>query len=182
MHQWPYVITASSSGIIYGNESAAKDYGARSGGLAEQGAKSCSRRGQRNGSQRSGIASSRRSLRRAVENARQGEVLDQLARTAARQKVIALDTSSTIAFLSGERGRDVSAVEEALRFRQGIFPPVVVTELLSDPAVRLEIGTLIRAVPRLEIIEGYWERAEELRARLLRRDLKAHLADSLIAQ
>jgi len=96
--------------------------------------------------------------------------------------VIALDTSSAIAFLSGERGRDVTAVEEALRFRQGVFPPVVVTELLSDPALRSEVGTLIRAVPRLEIVDGYWERAGELRARLLRRGLKARLADSLIAQ
>lgn len=96
--------------------------------------------------------------------------------------MIALDTSSAIAFLSGEHGRDVTAVEEALRLRQGAFPPVVVTELLSDPAVRSEIGTLIRAVPRLEILAGYWERAGELRARLLRRGLKARLADALIAQ
>jgi predicted nucleic acid-binding protein len=96
--------------------------------------------------------------------------------------VIALDTSSTIAFLSGERGRDVTAVETALRFRAGVFPPVVVTELLSDPAVRSGISALIRSVPRLEILDGYWERAGELRARLLRRGLKARLADSLIAQ
>jgi predicted nucleic acid-binding protein len=96
--------------------------------------------------------------------------------------VVALDTSSTIAFLSGERGSDVTAVEAALRFRNGVFPPVVVTELLSDPAVRAGIGAFIRAVPRLEILEGYWERAGELRARLLRRGLKARLADTLIAQ
>jgi predicted nucleic acid-binding protein len=96
--------------------------------------------------------------------------------------VIALDTSSAIAFLSGERGRDVTAVEQALRFRQGVFPPVVVTELLSDPVVRAEIGALIRGVPRLEILDGYWERAGQLRARLLRRGLKAHIADTLIAQ
>jgi predicted nucleic acid-binding protein len=96
--------------------------------------------------------------------------------------VIALDTSSAIAFLSGERGRDVTAVEEALRFRQGVFPPVVVTELLSDPVVRAEIGALIRGVPRLEILDGYWERAGQLRARLLRKGLKAHIADTLIAQ
>jgi predicted nucleic acid-binding protein len=96
--------------------------------------------------------------------------------------VIALDTSSTIAFLSGERGSDVTAVEAALRFRQGAFPPVVVTELLSDPAVRTSIATLIRGVPQLEILDGYWERAGELRARLLRRGLKARLADTLIAQ
>jgi predicted nucleic acid-binding protein len=96
--------------------------------------------------------------------------------------VIALDTSSTIAYLSGERGSDVTAVEAALRFRHGVFPPVVVTELLSDPAIRTGIAELIRGVPRLEILDGYWERAGELRARLLRRGLKARLADTLIAQ
>jgi predicted nucleic acid-binding protein len=96
--------------------------------------------------------------------------------------VIALDTSSTIAFLAGERGRDVIAVETALRFRNGVFPPVVVTELLSDPAVRAAVAAMIRAVPRLEILDGYWERAGELRARILRRGLKARLADTLIAQ
>jgi predicted nucleic acid-binding protein len=96
--------------------------------------------------------------------------------------VIALDTSSTIAFLSGDRGLDVTAVETALRFRNGVFPPVVVTELLSDPAVPTRVAALIRAVPRLEILDGYWERAGDLRARLLRRGLKARLADTLIAQ
>jgi predicted nucleic acid-binding protein len=96
--------------------------------------------------------------------------------------VIALDTSSIIAFLSGERGSDVIAVESALRFRNGVLPPAVVTELLSDPAVGTGFAAMIRAVPRLEIFDGYWERAGELRARLLRRGLKARLADTLIAQ
>jgi predicted nucleic acid-binding protein len=96
--------------------------------------------------------------------------------------MIALDTSSIIAFLSGERGNDVIAVEAALRLRNGVFPPVVVAELLSDPAVRTGIAALIRGVPRLEILDGYWERAGDLRGRLLRRGLKARLADTLIAQ
>jgi len=96
--------------------------------------------------------------------------------------VIALDSSSVIAFLSGDHGTDVTAVEAALRLRQGVFPPVVVTELLSDPAIRVEISMVIRAVPRLEIRRGYWERSGELRAQLLRRGLKARLADTLIAQ
>lgn len=96
--------------------------------------------------------------------------------------MIALDTSSIIAFLSGERGNDVTAVEAALRFRNGVLPPIVVTELLSDPAVRAGVGALIRGVPRLEILDGYWERAGQLRARLLGRGLKARLADTLIAQ
>ena len=96
--------------------------------------------------------------------------------------MIALDSSSLIAFLSGEHGADVDAVENALKLRQGALPPVVVTELLSDPIVRAQIAALIRAVPWLEILDGYWERAGELRAKLLRRGLKARLADTLIAQ
>jgi predicted nucleic acid-binding protein len=87
-----------------------------------------------------------------------------------------------IAFLSGDDGSDVAAIESALRLRQGVFPPVVVTELLSDPAIRVEIALLIRAVPWLEIRHGYWERAGQLRARLLRHGLKARLADTLITQ
>jgi predicted nucleic acid-binding protein len=94
--------------------------------------------------------------------------------------VIALDTSSVIAFLSGDDGADVTAVEAALRLRQGVFPPVVITELVS--AANAEITSLISAVPRLETRNGYWERAGKLRARLLRRGLKARLADTLIAQ
>ncbi len=96
--------------------------------------------------------------------------------------MIALDTSSTIAFLSGEQGTDVSAVDTALRLRQGVFPPVVVTELLCDPAARGELAVLVRMVPQLQILDGYWERAGELRSSLLRRGLRARLADTLIAQ
>jgi predicted nucleic acid-binding protein len=87
-----------------------------------------------------------------------------------------------IAFLSGDNGADVTVVETALRLRQGVFPPIVVTELLSDSAIRTEIAMLIRTIPWLEIRDGYWERAGELRSRLLRRGLKARLADTLIAQ
>lgn len=96
--------------------------------------------------------------------------------------MIALDTSSIIAFMAGERGTDVDAVETALRLRQGVFPPVVVTELLSEPRVRPDLAALIQAIPQLLILQGYWERAGELRARLLRRGSKARLADTLIAQ
>jgi predicted nucleic acid-binding protein len=96
--------------------------------------------------------------------------------------MIALDTSSIVAFLAGERGSDVSAVEAAFRLRQGVLPPVVVTELLSDPVIRGELSGLIHAIPTLEVFDGYWERAGELRAGLRRRGLKARLGDALIAQ
>jgi len=96
--------------------------------------------------------------------------------------VIALDSSSVIAFLSGDHGVDVAVVESALKLRQGVLPPIVVTELLSDPTIRVQIKLLLRAVPWLEIRDGYWERAGDLRRRLLRVGLKARLADTLIAQ
>jgi predicted nucleic acid-binding protein len=96
--------------------------------------------------------------------------------------MIALDSSSMIAFLAGDQRADVKAVEAAWRLRHGAFPPVVVTELLGDPTLRVEIGVLIRVVPWLQITHGYRERAGELRARLLRRGLKARLADTLRAQ
>jgi hypothetical protein len=47
--------------------------------------------------------------------------------------VIAVDTSSWIAFLSGDDGPDVVLVERALAERQVSMPPVILTELLNDP-------------------------------------------------
>lgn len=96
--------------------------------------------------------------------------------------MIALDTSSIIAFLGGERGSDVDSVESALVSRQAVLPPVVVTELLSDRAAGTQIAPLVSQIQQLEILEGYWERAGGLRASILRRGLKAALADTLIVQ
>lgn len=45
-----------------------------------------------------------------------------------------------------------------------------------------ETRSAVLALDRLTIIEGYWQRAGELRARLRRDGLKAKLADCLIAQ
>jgi predicted nucleic acid-binding protein len=59
---------------------------------------------------------------------------------------------------------------------------VVLTELLSDPAVTIPVKDLFLQLPVLEITEGYWQRAGLLRARLLARGRRARLADSLIAQ
>jgi predicted nucleic acid-binding protein len=96
--------------------------------------------------------------------------------------MIALETSSMIAFLSGAGGSDVNAVKNAIGLRQAVFPPVVVTELLSDPTLRPDVVSFVRNIARLEILDDYWIRAADLRAGILRRGLKAHLADTLIAQ
>jgi predicted nucleic acid-binding protein len=96
--------------------------------------------------------------------------------------VIAIDTSSLSAFLEGEEGDDVLLVERALREHYGCFPPVVLTEILSDPEVASSVRALFTQIPILAVLDGYWERAGALRAKLLASAHKAKLADSLIAQ
>ena len=96
--------------------------------------------------------------------------------------MIAVDTSSWVAYLSGSSGGDVEAVELALRQSQACLPPVVLTELLSDPKLPRTAAALLLELPLLDVTEGYWERAGALRASVLSRARKARLADTLIAQ
>ena len=96
--------------------------------------------------------------------------------------MIAVDTSSLVAFFSGASGADVEAVDAALATRQAILPPVVLTELLSDPKLDRSFCALIESLPLLELSEGYWKRAGELRQALLAKARKARIADCLIAQ
>ena len=81
--------------------------------------------------------------------------------------MIAVDTSSFIAYLSGAEGGDVASVERALGESQVCLPPVVLTELLSDPKLPDSVSELLTELPVLEISEGYWRRAGLLRARVL---------------
>ena len=96
--------------------------------------------------------------------------------------MIAVDTSSFIAYLAGATGRDVVAVEAALAERQVCLPPVVLSELLSDPRLGRSVAALLKEIPLLPTSQGYWERVGSLRARVLARRRRAPLADALIAQ
>ena len=96
--------------------------------------------------------------------------------------MIAVDSSSLIAYLSGGRGTDVDATALAMEHRQAILPPVVLTEVVSDPSLSSETKALLAALPILDVLDGYWQRAGLLRARILARGGKARLADTLIAQ
>lgn len=87
-----------------------------------------------------------------------------------------------IAYLSGAGGRDVGAVEQALANQHAVVPPVVLTELLSDPELPSKVAQLLLGLPRVEVLDGYWERAGTLRARVIRKRRRARLADALIAQ
>ena len=66
--------------------------------------------------------------------------------------------------------------------RQVVMVPVVLTELLSDPALPTGVAQTLSEVPLMEMESGYWRRAGELRAKVLAKRRKARLGDALIAQ
>jgi predicted nucleic acid-binding protein len=96
--------------------------------------------------------------------------------------VIAADTSTWVAFLRGDGGADVDALDAALAGRHVLMPPAVLTELLSDPKLDASVADTLKELPLVEIADGYWQRAGELRARVLASRRKARLGDALIAQ
>ena len=97
--------------------------------------------------------------------------------------MIAVDTSTWVAFLQGDAGEDAELLDRALQDRQVLMVPVVLTEMLSDPKLpsggftkRSQSCLSSRSQP------GYWQRAGELRAKVLAKRRKARLGDALIAQ
>jgi predicted nucleic acid-binding protein len=96
--------------------------------------------------------------------------------------VIAADTSSLVAFLEGSTGEDVDVVQTALDQKQLVLPPVVLTELLSEPDLPPSMRKTLIDLPILDLEPGYWERAGLLRAAILKKRRKARVADALIAQ
>jgi hypothetical protein len=96
--------------------------------------------------------------------------------------VIAADTSTWIAFLQGENGADAQLLDKALEDRQVLMPPVVLTEVLSDPKLPTSLVQTLSELPLIDIRPGYWERAGALRASVLANRRKARLGDALIAQ
>lgn len=96
--------------------------------------------------------------------------------------MIAADTSTWIAFFSGDAGEDVELLDKALQDRQVVMAPVVLTELLSDPRLVSNTAGILLDIPLIEIESEYWQRAGKLRAKVLGMGRKARLGDALIAQ
>jgi hypothetical protein len=69
--------------------------------------------------------------------------------------MIAADTSTWIAFLEGSKGDDAQLLDKALKDRQVLMVPVVLTELLSDPKLPSEVAEILSEVPMIEIGDGY---------------------------
>lgn len=96
--------------------------------------------------------------------------------------MIAADTSSLIAFFTGDAGEDVEQVDAALAASQLCLPAPVLSELLSNPRLGRDVVDELTDLPLLEPTPGFWYRAGILRSRLLAKRRKARLADALIAQ
>jgi predicted nucleic acid-binding protein len=96
--------------------------------------------------------------------------------------MIAADSSSLSAFFKGEDGADVLLLQSALSSGEFRLPPVVITELLSDPLAQSAMLETVAEFQLLEILDGYWHRAGEARRLLKSRGLKAKTGDALIAQ
>jgi len=96
--------------------------------------------------------------------------------------MIAVDTSTWIAFLQGDPGEDTELLDTALQDRQVLMAPVVLTEVLSDPKLPADVSEALLELPLLDVDTGYWQRAGELRAKVLAKRRKARLGDALIAQ
>jgi predicted nucleic acid-binding protein len=96
--------------------------------------------------------------------------------------VVAVDTSTWIAFVGGRDGPDVDRLDRSLASGDMAFPQVVVTEILSEPSLPADQRAIVLTLPVIEITEGYWIRAGATRARVIERKLRARLPDALIAQ
>jgi predicted nucleic acid-binding protein len=96
--------------------------------------------------------------------------------------VIAVDSSTWVAFLEGDSGEDSELLAKALQDRQVLMAPAVLTELLSAPQLPSAIAATLSEIPLIEVTDGYWERAGTLRGKVLAKRQKARLGDALIAQ
>lgn len=96
--------------------------------------------------------------------------------------MLALDSSSLIAYLETKTGPDVDLVDQALAQKIAALPPVVLTEILSFPHRGLSVRELILGLPILELKENFWVDAAILRSKILAKGFKAKIPDTLIAQ
>ena len=96
--------------------------------------------------------------------------------------IVVVDTSSLQRFMAGLVAHDTRIVADAIVRHEAHLPAVVVTEALSHHSLDETAVDQILRLPVLRITDGYWIRAGRMRAALIGQQMKAKLADTLIAQ
>ena len=74
--------------------------------------------------------------------------------------MIAVDTSSMIAFFQRESGEDMVLLKGCIESEAIILPPLVLSEILSDPQLPSKVLDVLLKLPLLEVKEGYWQKVE----------------------
>lgn len=96
--------------------------------------------------------------------------------------MIAADTNSWIYFLEQRPDSLVELMRQRISDESIIMPPMVLSELLSGPALSTLHRSRLTSVPQYPLQAGFWERSGLLRAKLLGRGLKPQMLDTFIAQ
>ncbi|MDE2905114.1 MAG: hypothetical protein OXQ28_03420 [Acidobacteriota bacterium] len=87
-----------------------------------------------------------------------------------------------IAYFNGDDGEDVEWLDQALALKQAVLPPVVLTEILSDPVLDPAVADLIGEICRSSRSVRASGSAPPQPEPVLAKRLRARLADTLIAQ
>ena len=96
--------------------------------------------------------------------------------------MMAVDTSSLVAYFSGEEGRDVDLVDRALQSGAVFLPCVCYSELLASPNLPKDMGVLLQSMPILYSNNpDFWQRVGHYRCELIKNGKKSRLADTMIA-
>jgi predicted nucleic acid-binding protein len=96
--------------------------------------------------------------------------------------MIVADTNVWIAYWTGQSADYIAALDSALSTKSARMLPMVLAELISDPALAPAQRDAIVDLPLLSLLPGFWVRAGILRASLFARQMHPQLIDSLIAQ
>lgn len=96
--------------------------------------------------------------------------------------MIAVDTNVLRHYLRGRIDSYTATVAEAINADEAFLPPIVLTEALSDPQITDYDVYRTLTVPLVPLYNGYWDRAGDLRRRLIQAERSAPIADCLIAQ
>ena len=96
--------------------------------------------------------------------------------------MIAVDASVAIPWFEGRDYPEVRRMDELAQADQVVFPAVVITEILSGPVAPTDLAAVLDGLTVLTVADGYWTRAGQLRAEVLRSGRRARLGDALIAQ
>lgn len=96
--------------------------------------------------------------------------------------MIVADTSTWIHFYENKKINEVELLAEALQAKILFMAPPVLAELLASTKLLMDDKKDLIQLPRLETLDGFWERSGFLRNSLLLKGLRAKTVDCLIAQ